>query len=93
MYNQRYPSTEDLLCPFPTRSPTHDPDILPQALLRKYITYSKQNCKPMLQTADYDRITEVRGQTTRHMSGTHLSPGYGPPIKADSRVCPRDCPG
>ncbi|MEW5305454.1 MAG: hypothetical protein WDW36_007992 [Sanguina aurantia] len=54
--------------------PTHDPDILPQALLRKYITYSKQNCKPMLQTADYDRITEVYARLRQEASRTHGMP-------------------
>ena len=37
-----------------------DPDILPQELLRKYVTYAKQNCKPGLQNADYDKIATVR---------------------------------
>ena len=36
-----------------------DPDILPQATLRKYITYAKQTCKPKLQNADYDKIAAV----------------------------------
>lgn len=38
----------------------NDPDILPQAMLRKYITYAKQTCKPKLQNADYDKIAAVR---------------------------------
>ena len=36
-----------------------DPDILPQDMLRKYVTYAKQNCKPGLQLADYDKIASV----------------------------------
>ena len=39
---------------------THDPDMLPQEMLRKYVTYAKQNCKPKLQNADYDKIATVR---------------------------------
>ncbi len=37
-----------------------DPDILAQAMLRKYITYAKQTCRPKLQNADYDKIATVR---------------------------------
>ena len=41
--------------------PAHaDPDVLPQEMLRKYITYAKQHCKPKLQNADYDKIAAVR---------------------------------
>jgi len=36
-----------------------DPDILPQEMLRKYITYAKQNTHPKLQNADYDKIATV----------------------------------
>ena len=36
-----------------------DPDILPQPMLRKYITYAKQTCRPKLQNADYDKIATV----------------------------------
>lgn len=36
-----------------------DPDVLPQDLLRKYITYAKQHCRPVLQQADYDRILRL----------------------------------
>lgn len=38
---------------------TLDKDILPQDLLRKYVTYAKQNCRPKLQNADYDKIATV----------------------------------
>jgi DNA replicative helicase MCM subunit Mcm2 (Cdc46/Mcm family) len=31
-----------------------------QELLKKYITYAKQHCRPQLQQADYDRIQKVR---------------------------------
>lgn len=36
-----------------------DPDLLSQELLRKYITFAKQTCKPKLQAADYDKIAQV----------------------------------
>lgn len=46
--------------PLPLRRAANgDPDILPQALLRKYITYAKQMCRPKLQSADYDKIAQV----------------------------------
>lgn len=37
-----------------------DPDMIPQDMLKKYITYAKQNCRPQLQQADYERIEKVR---------------------------------
>lgn len=40
-------------------NPAADPDVLPQDLLRKYLTYAKQHCRPQLQQADYDRIQRV----------------------------------
>lgn len=43
----------------PFCSASGDPDILPQQMLRKYITYAKQMCKPKLQAADYDKIAQV----------------------------------
>lgn len=39
--------------------PALDADIIPQATLRKYIAYAKQNCHPKLQNADYDKIAQV----------------------------------
>lgn len=36
-----------------------DPDIIPHDQLRKYIAYAKQNCRPKLQNADYDKIAQV----------------------------------
>ena len=39
--------------------PALDADIIPQATLRKYIAYAKQNCRPKLQNADYDKIAQV----------------------------------
>eukprot|EP00195_Chlamydomonas_chlamydogama_P012778 CAMPEP_0202892114 /NCGR_PEP_ID=MMETSP1392-20130828/1935_1 /ASSEMBLY_ACC=CAM_ASM_000868 /TAXON_ID=225041 /ORGANISM="Chlamydomonas chlamydogama, Strain SAG 11-48b" /LENGTH=845 /DNA_ID=CAMNT_0049575995 /DNA_START=38 /DNA_END=2572 /DNA_ORIENTATION=+ len=54
--------------------PQNDPDIIPQDLLRKYITYSKQNCKPQLQQADYDRLMEVYSRLRAEASRTHGMP-------------------
>eukprot|EP00983_Pelagomonas_calceolata_P124500 1161112-Pelagomonas_calceolata.AAC.11 len=39
--------------------PQSDPDMLRQDLLRKYLTYAKQHCRPQLQQADYDKIQRV----------------------------------
>ena len=36
-----------------------DKDVLPQEMLRKYVTYAKQTCRPKLQNADYDKIATV----------------------------------
>jgi DNA replication licensing factor MCM2 len=36
-----------------------DPDILPQDMLRKYITFSKQQTKPKMNAGDYDKIAQV----------------------------------
>ena len=33
--------------------------MLSQDMLRKYITYAKANCRPKLQNADYEKITQV----------------------------------
>lgn len=30
-------------------------------MLRKYVTYAKQTCRPKLQNADYEKIAAVRG--------------------------------
>lgn len=49
-----------MLCSGEAPAPENaDPDILPQALLRKYITYAKQTCRPKLQAADYDKVAQV----------------------------------
>ena len=42
-----------------------DPDVLPQELLRKYITYAKMTCRPRLQMADYDKVAQVSGGGAR----------------------------
>lgn len=47
------------------RSPVDDPDIIPQEMLRKYITYAKQHCRPRLAAADYDKIATVYAELRR----------------------------
>ena len=39
--------------------------MLPQEMLRKYITYAKQHCRPKLNNADYHKIATVRARA-RH---------------------------
>lgn len=36
-----------------------DPSLLSQEMLRKYITFAKQNCHPKLANADYEKISQV----------------------------------
>ena len=36
-----------------------DPSMLSQEMLRKYITFAKQNCHPKLANADYEKISQV----------------------------------
>lgn len=57
-----------------------DPDVLPQDLLRKYLTYAKQHCRPQLQQADYDKIERVRASCARGRS-------CGDPSTGTSRMC------
>lgn len=54
--------------------PQDDPEIIPQALLKKYITYAKQNTKPQLQQADYDRLMEVYSKLRQEAARTHGMP-------------------
>jgi DNA replication licensing factor MCM2 len=42
--------------------------VLPQDLLRKYITFAKQTCRPRLQASDYDKIAEVYAELRRESS-------------------------
>jgi DNA replication licensing factor MCM2 len=51
-----------------------DADVLPQQMLRKYITYAKQTCRPKLQAADYDKIAKVYAELRRESSVTHGMP-------------------
>lgn len=44
-----------------------DPDIISQELLKKYVTYAKQNCRPKLDSSGYDKLSQVYSQL-RHES-------------------------
>ncbi|KAK7275965.1 hypothetical protein RIF29_17093 [Crotalaria pallida] len=52
-----------------------DPEILPQELLKKYITYAKMNVFPRLHDADLDKLTHVYAELRRESSH-----GQGVPI-------------
>lgn len=52
-----------------------DPDIIPQDLLKKYITYAKLNVFPKLHDADLDKLTHVYAELRRESSH-----GQGVPI-------------
>lgn len=43
----------------PAASTSGTAGMLSQQMLRKYITYAKQTCRPKLQSADYDKIAQV----------------------------------
>ncbi|KAK9806187.1 hypothetical protein WJX72_004703 [[Myrmecia] bisecta] len=51
-----------------------DPDLLSQDMLRKYITYAKQFCRPKLQNADYDKIATVYSELRRESAISHGMP-------------------
>ncbi|KAL8153547.1 hypothetical protein V2J09_011307 [Rumex salicifolius] len=52
-----------------------DPDIIPQDLLKKYLTYAKLNVFPKLHDADLDKLTHVYAELRRESSH-----GQGVPI-------------
>lgn len=54
---------------------TADPEIIPQDLLKKYITYTKLNVFPRLHDADLDKLTQVYAELRRESSH-----GQGVPI-------------
>uniref|UniRef100_A0A7S0WTV5 DNA replication licensing factor MCM2 n=1 Tax=Chlamydomonas leiostraca TaxID=1034604 RepID=A0A7S0WTV5_9CHLO len=56
------------------QDPAADPDVLPQDLLKKYITYAKQHCRPQLQQADYDRIQRVYTELRKAAAASHGMP-------------------
>ncbi len=62
----------------PTHPPaptTHRPPTHPlQALLRKYITYAKQHCRPRLAASDYDKIAAVYAELRRESAVSHGMP-------------------
>jgi len=51
-----------------------DPDILSQELLRKYITFAKQACRPRLQIGDYDKIAAVYSELRRESAVSNGMP-------------------
>lgn len=55
-------------------SGNEDPDILPQAMLRKYCTYAKQTCRPKLQNADYEKIAAVYTDLRKESAMSHGMP-------------------
>ncbi|KAL2226113.1 DNA replication licensing factor MCM2 [Sesamum indicum] len=52
-----------------------DPEIIPQELLKKYLTYAKLNVFPRLHDADLDKLTQVYAELRRESSH-----GQGVPI-------------
>ena len=51
------------------------PKTISQELLRKYITYAKDNCRPRLSSADYDKLATVRtpDPMSSHLAGSTLA--------------------
>lgn len=43
-----------------------DPTMLSQEMLRKYITFAKQNCRPRLANANVEKISEVSCLSPAH---------------------------
>ncbi|KAM7269404.1 hypothetical protein ACFE04_024901 [Oxalis oulophora] len=64
-------SQEDL----PSAAGAIDPEIIPQEMLKKYITYAKLNVFPKLHDSDMNKLTEVYAQLRRESSH-----GQGVPI-------------
>ncbi|CAI9768795.1 unnamed protein product [Fraxinus pennsylvanica] len=60
---------------FQSSSTQTDPEIIPQELLKKYITYAKLNIFPRLHDADLDKLTQVYAELRRESSH-----GQGVPI-------------
>ena len=54
------------------------PQTISQDLLRKYITYAKDNCRPRLSSADYDKLATVRPSILCHGSAAHHKCTCGP---------------
>lgn len=58
----------------PAASTSGTAGMLSQQMLRKYITYAKQTCRPKLQSADYDKIAQVYAELRKESSVTHGMP-------------------
>lgn len=54
------------------------PKTISQELLRKYITYAKDNCRPRLSSADYDKLATVRPSILCQGSAAHHKCTCGP---------------
>ena len=55
-------------------SAVDDPDVLPQDMLRKYITFAKQTCRPRLQSGDFEKIASVYADLRQESSVMHGMP-------------------
>ena len=63
------------------------PKTISQDLLRKYITYAKDNCRPRLSSADYDKLATV--SPCLELPSSAASP---PPMNSHPcRCCCRPC--
>ena len=51
-----------------------DPEIIPQDLLKKFITYAKVKCTPKMHNTDYDKIAQVYAELRREAAVTHSMP-------------------
>lgn len=58
----------------PSTSAVDDPDVLPQDMLRKYITFAKQTVRPKLQSGDLQKITAVYADLRQESGVTHGMP-------------------
>jgi DNA replicative helicase MCM subunit Mcm2 (Cdc46/Mcm family) len=50
------------------------PGKMSQDMLRKYITYAKQTCKPRMQSADYEKIAAVYAELRKESAISHGMP-------------------
>lgn len=51
-----------------------DPELIPQDLLKKFITYAKVKCTPKMHNTDYDKIAQVYAELRREAAVTHSMP-------------------
>lgn len=52
----------------------HDAEIIPQDILRKYIMYAREKCRPQLSSIDQDRISRLYADLRRESSATGSYP-------------------
>lgn len=60
--------------PAPVTPQEQDPDIISQDMLRKYITYAKQTCRPKLGATGYDKLAQVYAQLRQESVTTQGMP-------------------